>query len=230
MGGRGASYSLTGTGEKSRRTQVSENKLERLKKELSDLEDRHWGEMRARQGQPWHIDKAKGRAEKNRADKQYERIKSLKAQIEHQERVVDRQHRRDNARGSLFDYKGNLTINEKNYKQVKAYIKDIESGKVQAKRTKATIKTWKQKLAAIESNVKRAKSTKVSSSAQKLIDSGKVTKWAKNPNLYFIKGLRKTALELKSDGTLGLSVRYSGPATAEHRSKVEHFIRTGELH
>lgn len=185
--------------------------------------------MRARQGEPWHLDTARGRANRNRADKEMSSISSLRDQIEKQKRVVARQVARDNARGSLFDYKGNLNITTRNIKSVKAFLRDLDSGKVTISRTKATIKSWKNKVANLESTMKSNKKVKISKSAQSLIDSGKVKQWAKKPNTYFINGLKKTALELQSDGTFKVSPRYSGPATTEYRAKIDHFIKTGNL-
>lgn len=227
MGGRGASYSLTGSGEKSKRTEISEKKLDRLKKELENAESAHWGNMKARQGQVWHTDKAKGRAEQNRAERQIERIQSLRKQIEKQEGVVERQRRRDGANGSLFDYKGNLNITEHNYKQVRSFLKDIERGKVRSGRTRATERNWKKKLDSFEKTLKASKKVKVQSSAQSLIDSGKVKQWKKHPDHYFITGAQKTALVLKSDGTFTRSNRYTGPLTQEHANRVDKFIKTG---
>lgn len=189
----------------------------------------HVNNMRARQGQVWHIEKGKGRAEKNRADRENASLNSLKEKIEKQKRVVERQVARDNARGSLFDHKGNLNITTRNIKQVKAYLKDLDSGKVPKTRTTATIRTWKKKVANLESSIKSSKKTKISKSAQSLIDSGKVKQWAKKPNTYFISGLKKTALELQSDGTFKHSPRYYGPATHEHAARVANFIKTGNL-
>lgn len=227
MGGRGASYSLTGSGEKSKRTEISEKKLDRLKKELENAESAHWGDMKARQGQVWHTDKAKGRAEQNRAERQMERIQSLRKQIEKQEGVVERQRRRDGAKGSLFDYKGNLNITEHNYKQVRSFLKDIEKGKVRSGRTRATERNWKKKLDSFEKTLKASKKVKVTSSAQSLIDSGKVKQWKKHPDHYFITGAQKTALVLKPDGTFTRSNRYTGPLTQEHADRVDKFIKTG---
>lgn len=130
--------------------------------------------MRARQGQVWHVEKAQGRAEKNRADKENARLKSLQEKIEKQKQVIERQIQRDNARGSLFDYKGNLNITTRNIKQVKAFLRDLDSGKVTIRRTKATIKSWKNKVSNLESTLKSNKKVKISKSAQSLIDSGKV--------------------------------------------------------
>lgn len=229
MGGRGAGYSLTGSGEESKGTKKSKAKLAALQASLDSKFNDHVNNMRARQGQPWHIEKARGRAERNRADKEMASINGLREKIERQKQVVERQIARDKARGSLFDYKGNLNITTRNIKQVKAYLKDLDSGKVPKTRTAATIRTWKKKVANLEASMKTASKTKVSASAKSLIDSGKVTQWAKRPNTYFIKGLKKTALELQPDGTFKHSPRYFGPATDEHRARVANFIKTGKL-
>lgn len=229
MGGRGAGYSLTGSGEESKGTKKSKAKLAALQASLDSKFNDHVNNMRARQGQPWHIEKARGRAEKNRADKEMASINGLREKIERQKQVVERQIARDKARGSLFDYKGNLNITTRNIKQVKAYLKDLDSGKVPKTRTAATIRTWKKKVANLEASMKTASKTKVSARAKSLIDSGKVTQWAKRPNTYFIKGLKKTALELQPDGTFKHSPRYFGPATDEHRARVANFIKTGKL-
>lgn len=153
----------------------------------------------------------------------------MQDKIEKQKQVIERQIQRDNARGSLFDYKGNLNITTRNIKQVKAFLKDLDSGKVTIRRTKATIKSWKNKVSNLESTMKSNKKVKISKSAQSLIDSGKVKQWAKKPNTYFINGLKKTALELQSDGTFKHSPRYYGPATHEHASRIANFIKTGNL-
>lgn len=166
---------------------------------------------------------------KNRADKENARLKSLQEKIEKQKQVIERQIQRDNARGSLFDYKGNLNITTRNIKQVKAFLRDLDSGKVTIRRTKATIKSWKNKVSSLESTMKSNKKVKISKSAQSLIDSGKVKQWAKKPNTYFINGLKKTALELQPDGTFKHSPRYYGPATHEHAARVANFIKTGNL-
>lgn len=153
----------------------------------------------------------------------------MQEKIEKQKQVIERQIQRDNARGSLFDYKGNLNITTRNIKQVKAFLRDLDSGKVTIRRTKATIKSWKNKVSNLESTMKSNKKVKISKSAQSLIDSGKVKQWAKKPNTYFINGLKKTALELQPDGTFKHSPRYYGPATHEHAAKVANFIKTGNL-
>lgn len=224
MGGRGAGYSLTGGGEVSAATQKSEAKLARLEAELKKRMDDDWNETRGRMGQGWHMSES---SDKKRMERRQDKIQSLQKEIARQRQVVARQMARDKARGSLFDYKGNLNITEKNLKQVKAFLRDIDSGKVKSGRTKATVKAWKKKVASLEKTLKTQKKVKIKPSAQRLIDSGKVKQWAKHPDTYFIKG-EKTALVLKPDGTFGHSTRYTGPLTEAHRARVRRFIQTGE--
>lgn len=64
MGGRGAGYSLTGSGEESKGTKKSKAKLATLQASFDAKFNDHVNNMRARQGQVWHIEKARGRAEK----------------------------------------------------------------------------------------------------------------------------------------------------------------------
>ena len=98
MGGRGAGYSLTGSGEESKGTKKSKAKLAALQAEFDSRLNEHVNNMRARQGQVWHIEKARGRAEKNRADRENASLKSLQQKIEKQKQVIERQIQRDNAR------------------------------------------------------------------------------------------------------------------------------------
>lgn len=229
MGGRGATYSLTGAGGgDSARTIASKNKLARLESELNERMQEYFVTAKRRQGQPWHTDKAKGRSEQNAFNRNAQRIQTLQKEVETQRKIVERQIARDVAKGSLFDYKGNLNITERNHKQVKAFLKDINAGKVKSGRSRATEKAWERRLANFEKGLKQSKGVKIVSSAQRLIDSGQVTQWAKNPNVYFIKGLKKTALEMKPDGTFSRSMRFTGPLTKEFGDKIERFIRTGK--
>lgn len=67
---------------------------------------------------------------------------------------------------------------------------------------KSTIKRYKQAIEELE------KERTISEQSQRLIDSGKIAQWAKKPHIYFVKGMRKVAVELKEDGTFELSKRY----------------------
>ena len=58
---------------------------------------------------------------------------------------------------------------------------------------------------------------------QALIDAGEVKKWAKQPNIYFVKGLRRVALELTEEGRFELSPKYR-PNTDEERVIVNKLL------
>ncbi|RSJ75861.1 hypothetical protein D8798_07570 [Streptococcus cristatus] len=58
---------------------------------------------------------------------------------------------------------------------------------------------------------------------QALIDSGEVKRWAKQPNIYFVKGLRRVALELTKEGKFELSPKYR-PNTDEEKEIVNKLL------
>ena len=58
---------------------------------------------------------------------------------------------------------------------------------------------------------------------QALIDSGEVKRWAKQPNIYFVKGLRRVALELTEEGRFELSPKYR-PNTDEEKEIVNKLL------
>ncbi|AGK70884.1 putative conjugative transposon membrane protein [Streptococcus cristatus] len=58
---------------------------------------------------------------------------------------------------------------------------------------------------------------------QALIDSGEVKQWAKQPNIYFVKGLRRVALELSEEGRFELSPKYR-PNTDEEKEVVNQLL------
>ncbi|MFS9028188.1 PBECR4 domain-containing protein [Streptococcus cristatus] len=58
---------------------------------------------------------------------------------------------------------------------------------------------------------------------QALIDSGEVKQWTKQPNIYFVKGLRRVALELTEEGRFELSPKYH-PNTDEEKEIVNKLL------
>lgn len=62
---------------------------------------------------------------------------------------------------------------------------------------------------------------------QALIDSGEVKQWAKQPNIYFVKGLRRVALELSEEGRFELSPKYL-PNTDEEKEIVNKLLSNQE--
>ncbi|ABI54229.1 unknown [Lactococcus phage P335] len=103
----------------------------------------------------------------------------------------------------------------------KEKLEELEKLNVEAKRynkTKPKIKyktygteitKLKRKIAILEEMAKKNVNKKVSKHAQKLIDNGLVNQWKKQPIYYFVKGLKKVALELNEQGDFVMSKRYS---------------------
>ncbi|VLL81593.1 putative conjugative transposon membrane protein [Streptococcus pneumoniae] len=58
---------------------------------------------------------------------------------------------------------------------------------------------------------------------QALIDSGEIKQWANQSNIYFVKGLRRVALELTEEGRLELSPKYR-PNTDEEKEVVNKLL------
>lgn len=58
---------------------------------------------------------------------------------------------------------------------------------------------------------------------QEIIDSGEVKQWAEHPNIYFVKGLRRVALELTEEGKFEQSSQYL-PNTKEEKEAVNKLL------
>lgn len=58
---------------------------------------------------------------------------------------------------------------------------------------------------------------------QAIIDSGEVKQWAEHPNIYFVKGLRRVALELTEEGKFEQSSQYL-PKTEEEKEIVNKLL------
>ena len=81
----------------------------------------------------------------------------------------------------------------------------------------------KQKLNRLEAEKEALDQTPLSPASQSLIESGRLNQWQKHPNIYFVKGLRKVALELGEDGNLIISPKYA-PQTEADQEKVSQLL------
>lgn len=102
-----------------------------------------------------------------------------------------------------------LNVEAKNYNKTKPKIKHQTYG--------SEITKLKRKIAMLEEMQEKDKNKTVSERTQKLIDDGLVNQWQKKPIYYFVKGLKKVALEINSDGNFEISKRY--PAYSEDDKK-----------
>ena len=91
--------------------------------------------------------------------------------------------------------------------------------------TKATLKRYQKELTRLEAISEQMGKTSIQPAAQALIDEGLVNQWQKQPNTYFVKGLRRVALELTEEGEFQLSsqTKYH-PKTDEERLKVDELL------
>ena len=81
----------------------------------------------------------------------------------------------------------------------------------------------KRKLERLEAIQDKVDGLVIQPETQALIDAGEVKQWAKQPNIYFVKGLRRVALELTEEGRFELSPKYR-PNTDEEKEMVNKLL------
>lgn len=117
--------------------------------------------------------------------------------------------------------KANLIELEILNEEAKAYNKT--KPKVKMKTLGYEITKLRRKIEMLESMKEKLENKVVSEHTQRLIDSGKVNQWKKKPIYYFVKGLRKVALEIGENGNFEISRRY--PAYSDEDKKfVENLL------
>ncbi|MGL9970953.1 hypothetical protein [Enterococcus sp. DIV1420a] len=116
-----------------------------------------------------------------------------------------------------LDYFRNKLIElEKQNEEAKAYNKTKPARKMKTLGTEIT--KLKRKIASLEDMQEKDQTKKVGPKAQTLIDSGAVNQWKKKPIYYFVKGLKKVALELDENGDFFPSSLY--PAYTKEDQKI----------
>lgn len=127
---------------------------------------------------------------------------------------------------NLEFFKVKLVELEKSNEEAKAHNRNRSKGEMKARTYGAEITQLKKKIQYIETLKLKADKAKdnISEHAQSLIDSGKVNQWQKKPIFYFVKGLRKVALEINEEGEFEISKHY--PVTnAEDARYVEELLK-----
>ncbi|MBC1318499.1 hypothetical protein [Listeria booriae] len=107
---------------------------------------------------------------------------------------------------NLDYFRNKLKQLEADNEKAKAYNKT--KPKVKMRTLGAEITKLKRKIASLEEMEEKAQNTALSSKTQSLIDSGAVSQWKKKPVYYFVKGLRKVALEIDENGDFYVSSFY----------------------
>ena len=198
-------------------------KLERLKGEQDEAISRAYSHQALTNGQP--MNDKRGGASFMRKQEQIEgqvfsKMDEIRQQEERVERLEHQQHLKEmglNRQGSGLD------MSVQNIPRIREELEKAKRG--ESFFTKATLKRYQKELTRLEAISEQMDKTSIQPATQALIDEGLVNQWQKQPNTYFVKGLRRVALELTEEGEFQLSsqTKYH-PKTDEERLKVDELL------
>lgn len=198
-------------------------KLERLKGEQDDAISRAYSHQALTNGQP--MNDKRGGASFIRKQEQIEgQIFSKMDEIRQQEERVERLEHQQRLKEMGLNRQGSgLEMSVQNIPRIREELEKAERG--ESFFTKATLKRYQEELTRLEAISEQMGKTSIQPAAQALIDEGLVNQWQKQPNTYFVKGLRRVALELTEEGEFQLSsqTKYH-PKTDEERLKVDELL------
>lgn len=198
-------------------------KLERLRGEQDEAISRAYSHQALTNGQP--MNDKRGGASFMRKQEQIEgqvfsKMDEIRQQEERVERLEHQQHLKEmglNRQGS------GLEMSVQNIPRIREELEKAKRG--ESFFTKATLKRYQKELTRLEAISEQMGKTSIQPAAQVLIDEGLVNQWQKQPNTYFVKGLRRVALELTEEGEFQLSsqTKYH-PKTDKERLKVDELL------
>ena len=198
-------------------------KLERLRGEQDEAISRAYSHQALTNGQP--MNDKRGGASFMRKQEQIEgqvfsKMDEIRKQEERVERLEHQQHLKEmglNRQGS------GLEMSVQNIPRIREELEKAERG--ESFFTKATLKRYQEELTRLEGISEQMGKISIQPATQALIDEGLVNQWQKQPNTYFVKGLRRVALELTEEGEFQLSsqTKYH-PKTDEERLKVDELL------
>ena len=198
-------------------------KLERLKGEQDEAISRAYSHQALTNGQP--MNDKRGGASFIRKQEQIEgQIFSKMDEIRQQEERVERLEHQQRLKEMGLNRQGSgLEMSVQNIPRIREELEKAERG--ESFFTKATLKRYQEELTRLEAISEQMGKTSIQLAAQALIDEGLVNQWQKQPNTYFVKGLRRVALELTEEGEFQLSsqTKYH-PKTDEERLKVDELL------
>lgn len=198
-------------------------KLERLKGELDTSIQATYDHQSLTNGQPMN-DKRDGnrffRKQSQLEDKIFDKMDEIKRQ---EERIEQLEWQEENKQMGLNRQGTGLEMSIQNIPRIREEIERADRG--ESTYTAATIKRYKQELAKLEAIQEKTAALSIQPGAQALIDADEVNQWQKRPNTYFVKGLRRVALELNEEGNFEMSSnpRYQ-PKTEEDQLKVTELL------
>ena len=198
-------------------------KLERLRGEQDDAISRAYSHQALTNGQPMN-DKRDGasfmRKQEQIEGQVFSKMDEIRKQEERVERLEHQQHLKEmglNRQGS------GLEMSVQNIPRIREELEKAERG--ESFFTNATLKRYQEELTRLEGISEQMGKISIQPATQSLIDEGLVNQWEKQPNTYFVKGLRRVALELTEEGEFQLSsqTKYH-PKTDEERLKVDELL------
>ncbi|WP_438832404.1 PBECR4 domain-containing protein [Streptococcus pluranimalium] len=201
----------------------AKQKLDRLKQEASASIDTVYRHAAKANGQPMN-DKRSGAAYLKRQEQLEAKVSDKLMAIKKQEERVDYLEQQERFKAQGLNRRGTgLEMSVQNIPRIREELEKADRG--ESFYTKATLKRYRQELERLEGIADQVANVTISPVAQKLIDDGLVTQWAKQPNLYFVKGLHRVALELNDDGVFQESSKYQA-RTPKERERVNQLLET----
>ena len=210
----------------------AKRKLERLKGEADEAINAAYSHQSLTNGQPMN-DKRGGGRFMQKQEQIENRVFSKLDEIKEQEERIERLQEREERKAAGLNRQGNgLDMSVQNIPRIREEIEKAERG--ESSYRPETIKRYKKELERLEAIQDKVDGLVIQPETQALIDAGEVKRWAKQPNIYFVKGLRRVALELTKEGRFELSPKYR-PNTDEEKEIVNKLLsnqkkREDEIH
>ena len=198
-------------------------KLERLRGEQDEAISRAYSHQALTNGQPMN-DKRGGASFKRKQEQIEDQVFSKMDEIRQQEERVERLEHQQHLKEMGLNRQGSgLEMSVQNIPRIREELEKAKRG--ESFFTKATHKRYQEELTRLEAISEQMGKTSIQPATQALIDEGLVNQWQKQPNTYFVKGLRRVALELTEEGEFQLSsqTKYH-PKTDEERLKVDELL------
>ena len=198
-------------------------KLERLRGEQDEAISRAYSHQALTNGQPMN-DKRGGASFKRKQEQIEDQVFSKMDEIRQQEERVERLEHQQHLKEMGLNRQGSgLDMSVQNIPRIREELEKAKRG--ESFFTKATLKRYQEELTRLEAISEQMDKTSIQPATQALIDEGLVNQWQKQPNTYFVKGLRRVALELTEEGEFQLSsqIKYH-PKTDEERLKVDELL------
>ena len=199
----------------------AKRKLERLKGEADEAINAAYSHQSLTNGQPMN-DKRGGGRFMQKQEQIENRVFSKLDEIKEQEERIERLQEREDRKAAGLNRQGNgLDMSVQNIPRIREEIEKAERG--ESSYRPETIKRYKKELERLEAIQDKVDGLVIQPETQALIDAGEVKQWFKQPNIYFVKVLRRVALELTEEGRFELSPKYR-PNTDEEKEMVNKLL------